>query len=68
MPFISGQDGLVLLGFYMGYCQSEEHLKKSCEYSIDKVALKSVDYFLPLMDDWFIRPMFFVEKLTDSAL
>jgi len=33
-----------------------------------KKSLKSENFFLPLLDDWFIRPLYFVEQLGDNAL
>lgn len=26
------------------------------------------DFFVPLLDDWFIRPLYFIESLDDAAL
>lgn len=27
-----------------------------------------MDFFVPLLDDWFIRPLYFVESLDDTEL
>ena len=33
-----------------------------------KQSLKPKNFFIPLLDDWFIRPLYFVSKLDEQAL
>jgi len=33
------------------------------EVRMEKIELKAKDYFLPLMDDWYIRPLYYLEHL-----
>ena len=33
-----------------------------------KQPLRARDFFLPLLDDWYIRPLYFVDKLDEQAL
>lgn len=33
------------------------------EVRMEKIELQTKDYFLPLMDDWFIRPLYYLEHL-----
>ena len=60
---VNGHDLLSLLNFYLGYCTSEEKLVQASTVSIQKVELKPQGFFLPLLDDWYIRPLYFVDKL-----
>ena len=30
---------------------------------MEKIELQAKDYFLPLMDDWYIRPLYYLEHL-----
>ena len=62
---ISGHDALVLINFFLGYCSSDQQVQQACQVSMLKQPLKSKDFFLPLLDDWFIRPLYFVSKLDD---
>ena len=58
----------MLVNFFLGYCTSDEQVKQACEVSLTKQTLKVKDFFLPLLDDWFIRPLYFVSKLDEQAL
>lgn len=51
-----------LQNFYLGYCSSEQHVTGSFNQTT-KVVLKAQEFFLPLMSDWFIRPLYFLKHL-----
>jgi hypothetical protein len=55
-----------LLGFYLGYCGSESAVDEDRKQTNRKVTLKSSGYFLPLMSDWFIRPLYYLEHLENE--
>ena len=60
----SKSDFKTLRNFYLGYCSSEDHLEsKDFSNHNHKVILRSQGYFLPLMSDWFIRPLYYLEHL-----
>lgn len=46
-----------LLAFYLGYCQPNK------EAVTTKVKLVATSFYIPLQDDWFIRPLFHLEYL-----
>jgi len=64
---IHGTELAALVNFYLGYCTSNEKLVQASTISIGKVELRSLGFFLPLLDDWFIRPLYFIDKLDQSA-
>ena len=53
----------VCLAFYLGYCSSEERIAYSSKVHTKKVDLKEKDFFLPLTDDWFARPLLHLDQL-----
>ena len=65
---LPGHAALVLLTFFLGYCKSEEQVAAANQLQFEKKTLKVKDFFVPLLDDWFIRPLYFVESLDDAAL
>lgn len=42
-------------------------MAKARQCQFDKRTLRARDFFVPLFDDWFIRPLYFVESLDDAA-
>lgn len=65
---IDGPDALILVNFFLGYCSSNEQVQSACQISMLKQPLRARDFFLPLLDDWYIRPLYFVDKLDEQAL
>lgn len=65
---LDGSKALTLLTFFLGYCRSDEQVSKANALQFEKKSLKVKDFFVPLLDDWFIRPLFFLESLDDSSL
>ena len=57
-----------MLNFYLGYCKSDEQVAKANHVQYKKRSLAVKDFFVPLLDDWFIRPLYFVESLDESSL
>lgn len=41
---------------------------KAGQLQFGKVTFKVKDFFLPLLDDWFIRPLYFIDSLDNAAL
>jgi hypothetical protein len=64
---LSGHDCLTLLNFFLGYCTSDSQLQQASQVKISKVKLQTSGFFLPLLDDWFIRPLYYIEKVSESA-
>jgi hypothetical protein len=64
---LSGETYLTLLNFYLGYCTSEEKVKQVNKKEFNFKQLQTQGFFLPLLDDWFIRPLYFIEKISDKA-
>lgn len=65
---LNGHHALILVNFFLGYCSSEEQVGKASQLQFAKVSLKVKDFFVPLLDDWFIRPLYFVDSLDNAAL
>ena len=65
---LTGHQALALLNFFLGYCKSDEQVAKANQLQFKKRSLAVKDFFVPLLDDWFIRPLYFVESLDESAL
>ena len=65
---LDGHQALILFNFYLGYCTSDERVAKANEIQFEKKSLPVKDFFVPLLDDWFIRPLYFVDSLDDNAL
>jgi len=65
---LSGHHTLMLLNFFLGYCKSDEKVAAASIVQYEKKLLNVKDFFVPLLDDWFIRPLYFVESLDDAAL
>jgi len=59
----SNEASFVCLAFYLGYCSSEERIQYSAKVHTKKVDLKEKDFFLPLTDDWFVRPLLHLDQL-----
>ena len=62
---LCGETYLTLLNFYLGYCTSEEKVKQVNKKEINFKQLQTQGFFLPLLDDWFIRPLYFIEKISE---
>ena len=43
-------------------------MAKANQVQYKKRSLAVKDFFVPLLDDWFIRPLYFVESLDESSL
>ena len=65
---LTGHQALILLNFFLGYCKSDDQVAKANQVQFHKRSLAVKDFFVPLLDDWFIRPLYFVESLDESAL
>jgi len=65
---LDGSSALVLTTFFLGYCKSDEQVTRASQIQFQKKVLAARDFFVPLLDDWFIRPLYFLESLDDSAL
>ena len=59
-------NALVLLNFFLGYCKSDEQVTAATQIQYEKKVLQVNDFFVPLLDDWFIRPLYFVDSLGDD--
>ena len=65
---LRGHHSLLLLNFFLGYCKSDAQVAAASFVQFEKKSLEMKDFFVPLLDDWFIRPLYFVESLGDAAL
>ena len=65
---LEGSAARNLMTFFLGYCRSDEQVARANLLQFQKKELKIKDFFVPLLDDWFIRPLYFVEGPDDSDL
>lgn len=62
---VSESDIVTLHNFYLGYCTPADETGKKAD-AFRKVILRSQGYFMPLMSDWFFRPLYYLEHLDKA--
>ena len=58
------KDSKILQDFYLGYCVSSDRVHKCIIDPNSKFVLPHQGFYLPLLSDWFIRPLFYLEHMN----